>query len=201
MRILKYIALGIFCLVLLDACRTIRELRALSRCEFRIQDISRLNMANVNLLSIKELSDLNLADAAKVGLGFKNGSLPTNITFDIEIRNPNENLAAMEKLDWILELDEKSVVDNTTEKRVEVEPNGGTSTLPISTSIDIKKLLAGESLKSIVNLVSAVGGNNVEESRIRLKVKPRFRIAGILLSYPGFIKLTKTFNGKAEGEE
>ena len=191
--------LSLFLLVgILNSCRTIRELKALSKCEFRIKEINTLNLGAVDLLRINGFSDLNLGDAAKLGLAYKSGSLPLNITFNIEARNPNEKLAAMEKLDWILEVDKTNFLNGTTNQRVEVPINGGVANFPITTSFDIRKALDKESVNSLVNLISAVKGDNMEESRIRLKIKPRFKIAGITMGYPGYIKLGKTFSSKAE---
>ncbi|NJO03912.1 MAG: hypothetical protein HC880_21550, partial [Bacteroidia bacterium] len=172
MRILKITLLSLVLLTLVSGCRTIRELTAFTRCDFRVADIARLNLGNVNLLNINNLDDVNLADAAKLALAFKNGSLPLDLTFNIEARNPNDQTAALEKLDWILEVDNNDMVSGTSNDRIEVAPNGGTTTFPISTGLDIRKVLEKESLKSIVNLVAGIKGNNMDDSRIRLKNSP-----------------------------
>ena len=177
----------------LNSCRTFRELKALTKCEFRIKEINTLNLGQVDLLRINGFSDLNLGDAAKLGLAYKSGSLPLNITFNIEARNPNDKLAAMEKLDWILEVDQSNFLNGTTNQRVEVPINGGKADFPITTSFDVRQALDKESINSLVNLIAAIKGDNVEQSRIRLKIKPRFKIAGLTMSYPGYIKLGKTF--------
>ncbi|MDX2301332.1 MAG: hypothetical protein NW226_00975 [Microscillaceae bacterium] len=185
---------------MLNSCQTIRELKAFAKSEFRIKEINTLNLGEIDLLRINSFSDLNLSDAAKLGLAFKSGALPLNITFNIEVRNPNDQLAAMEKLDWILEVDQTDFVNGTTNERVEVPANGGLANFPISTSFDVRKALNKESINSLVNLVAAIKGDNMEQSRIRLKVKPRFKIAGITMAYPGFIKLGKTFESSKEVE-
>lgn len=201
MKTLKVFGLFLALFFVLNACRTIRELKAFSRCEFRQKEISKLNVGSMNALNIQSLSDLNFADAGKLALEFKNGTLPLNVTYDIEIRNPNEKTAALEKLDWILELDNKSMVSGTTSERVQVDPSGGLAIMKISTGFDLRKALEKESLDKIINLVSAMKGDNEDQSRIRLKIKPRFIIAGITMGWPGYIKIGKTFKSKAEGEK
>ncbi len=196
MKKLRVITVFLCLCLALQSCKTIRELVAFSKSEFRLDKVTNLNMNGINLLNINSFSDINLADVAKLGLAFKNGSLPLNLTFNIEARNPNESTAALETVNWILELDDNEILNGTSSDRVEVAPNGGVTSFPISTNLDVKKVLSGESLKSIVNIVSAVKGDNPEESRIRLKIKPSVRVLGTRVGYPGYIKLGKTF--KAE---
>jgi LEA14-like dessication related protein len=190
----------IFLLLQVSACRTIRELKALTKCEFRQKDISKMDMAGKNLLQISSFTDLNLADAAKIGAAFKQGSLPLQIIYNLEVRNPHEKVAAMEKLDWIIAIDNKDFINGTTQQRVEVQPNG-TATLPLSVSFDLRKAFEKEQLSSLVNVVTGLAGENQESSRIQLKIKPRFIIAGITMGYPGFIKVGKTFKGSNDVEK
>ncbi len=193
MRLSKSFLLLLALLISLHACRTLKELRAFTKCEFRIDQIQQLNLGGVNLLNINDFSDLNVSDVAKVGLAFKNGSLPLNITFNIEIKNPNEQTAALEKLDWIIEVDENDYVNGTSNERTEIAPNGGVNDLNLSTALDVRKALQGESVQSLVNLVAGIKGNNQEDARLRLKIKPRFKFLGTTVGYPGYLKLTKEF--------
>ncbi|NJL13715.1 MAG: hypothetical protein HC913_12400 [Microscillaceae bacterium] len=179
-------------------CRTIREIKNFAKSEFRIKEIDRLFLGDVNLRDVQALSDLNLSDAARLGKAYQSGNLPLSITYLVEIRNPNDQTGALEKTDWILELDETDLVTGTTSQRVEVAPNGGLGILPITVSTDVRELLKKESLASMVNLMAAIKGDNQEQSRFRLKIKPRFIIAGITIGWPGYIKVGKTFESSRE---
>jgi hypothetical protein len=198
MKTIPILLCGFVLLLTFNSCRSIRELKALARCEFRVKEISKLDVGGVNALNIQSLTDLNMADAARLGLAFKNGSLPLTITFNLEARNPNDKLAALEKLDWILEVDKSDMLNGTTVERFEVPASGGLNSMPITTSIDIRKILGKETLSSILNVVAGIKGENEEETRIRLKIKPRFIVAGITMGYPGFIKVGKTFKSDTD---
>ena len=63
--------------------------------------------------------------------------------------------------------------------------------------LNAAELLNKESLNSMINLLSAIKGDNQEQSRLRLKVKPRFKIAGMTMSL-GYIKVGKTFEASKE---
>lgn len=201
MKNLKNIFCCLALLFLFNSCRTLREIKNFAKCEFRVKDISTLNLGSTNMLNISSLSDFNFAEAGKLLSQYKANALPLNITYNLEVQNSHDKLAAMEKLDWILEIDNKDYLNGTTVDRVEVQPNGGKATLPISVSIDIKKIFEKESLDAMINLISGVTGDNQEQSRIRLKVKPRFIVAGLTLGYPGYIKVGKTFKGSEAVEK
>lgn len=182
-----------FILFEFTSCRTFRELKALTKCEFRNKDFARLEVGGLNLLQYQDLSQINLLEAGKLALQMaKQPEVPMFITFNVEVRNSHEKLAALEKLDWILEVDKRDIVSGTSVDRFEVPPMG-TNTLPIQTSFDLKKILSKTSLDGIFALVKGLNGTNEEDTRIRLKIKPRFRIAGARIGYPGYIKIGKTF--------
>ena len=182
------------------SCRTIRELSAFTKCEFRQKEISKMNLLDKDMLQVKSYTDLSFADAGKFGLAYQQGSLPLNITYNLEVKNPHDKVAAMEKLDWIIAVDNKDYINGTTQQRVEVQPNG-TAILPLSVSFDIRKALEKEQISSLFNIVAGLAGANQENARIQLKIKPRFIIAGITMGYPGYIKVGKTFKGSEQVEK
>lgn len=200
-RIFYFLVLGLSMLLLLSSCRTIREMKSFARCEFRLKDISQMDIAGKSMLSVNNLSDFNLQDAAQMATAFQRGSLPLSITFRIEVRNPHDKLAAMERLDWFFGLDKQQVVSGNSSYRVEVAPNGGQAIFPVNVQLDARQLLEKESLASIINLLSSLKGNNIEDSRLSFNIKPRFRVAGVLLGYPGYIRVGKNFTAKADAPQ
>ena len=190
---MRYIILA--CLLLgLTTCRTFRELRALTKCEYRNKDFGRLEVGGVNLLKYQSLEDINLLEAGQLALKMsQQAEIPLYITFNVEVRNNHDKMAALEKLDWILEVDKKNLVNGTSVDRFEVPPGGGVNILPIQTTLDLKKILDKGTLANIFQLIKGMNGTNEEDTRIRLKIKPRFRIAGMRIGYPGYIKIGKTF--------
>jgi len=172
----------------------------LTRCEFRKKEIDKLNLGEVNVLNVSALTDLGFADIAKLGKSFANGSLPLAVNFQIEVRNPNDALAAVNKVEWILEIDDREMTRGTTNQRIEVPP-GETTTFPLGTTLNLRKILSGESKNSVLNFAMNLVGKGEEQSRIRLKIKPFFRILGAQIGYPGYIKLGKTFGGGGKVEK
>ncbi len=197
MKIIKNLLFITLLLATFQSCRTIREVKNFAKSEFRIQNVDKMNLGEVDLKNIQGFADLGLRDAAQLGLALKNKTLPLNLTYIIEVRNPNDKTAALEKLDWVLELDKTDILSGTSNDRIEVAPNGGTASFPISMGLNAAELLNKESLNSMINLLAAIKGDNQEDSRLRLKVKPRFRIAGMTMSL-GFIKVGKTFESSKE---
>ncbi len=177
-----------------SGCRTFREFGALSKCQFRNKDFGKMEIGGLNLLRYNSVQDVDFIKAGEIALKLsQQAEMPFVVTFNVEVKNDHEKLAALERMDWILEVDNKDVINGTSTERFEVQPLS-TNVLPITTSFDIKKILGKGSLDGIFALVQ---GRNEEDSRIRLKIKPRFRIAGIRIGYPGYIKIGKT-SKKAE---
>lgn len=197
---LSKILLFIFITTIFISCGAVKRAANLTRCEFRKKDIDKLNLGKVDVRNINTLTDLGFSDIANLGRAFKNGSLPLDVNFQIEVRNPNEALAAVNKIEWILEIDNREMTRGTTNQRIEVQPKQ-TTTFPLSMSVDLKKILNKESKNSLLNFAMNLVGTGEEETRIKLKIKPFFRILGAQIGYPGYIKLGPTFGGGGKVEK
>ncbi len=178
---------------LFSGCQSIRELNALSKCQFRNKDFAKMEIAGVNILGVTSWQNMDLIKTSELTYRVaQQDQIPFTTTFNIEVKNDHDKMAALEQMDWILEVDNKDVINGTSTQRFEVPPLG-TNILPITTTFDVKKILNKSTLDNIFALLQ---GNNEEDARIRLKIKPRFRIAGIRVGYPGYIKISKTFKHK-----
>lgn len=178
------------------SCSTLRELASLKQCEFRMQGMRNIVAAGVNISGQTSLSGLNLLDAGKILNAVKQGSLPVNLILDIEIRNPNKQLAALNKTDYIAYLDGNEIFNGSTSQRVEIPGNNQTATLPLNIQFDLIKLMQGKTQNAIINLLFNLAGASSVPSTLTLKVKPSITLAGMMIPYPGFIDVTTQFGGK-----
>lgn len=185
---------------ILVSCGAIKRAANLTRCEFRKKEIDKLNLGNTDVRNVRALTDLGFTDITNLGRAFKNGSLPLDVNFQIEVKNPNDAVAAVNKIEWVLEIDEREMTRGTTNQRIEVQP-GQTTTFPLGMRVDLKKVLSGESKNSLLNFAMNLVGAGEEQTRIKLKIKPFFRILGAQIGYPGYIKLGPTFGGGGKVEK
>jgi hypothetical protein len=178
----------------LTNCRQIRELSAFSKCEFRMASVQNTTLAGVNVQNVRSLSDLNLLQAGRITTAYASGSLPLNLLLNIDVRNPNAATAALNSLEWILQIEGKDIVDGTVNDRVSIAPNGGVITLPIRISADLRKIMDKNTAEQNINLgLGLAGQGNRPSPKMTLKVKPSLLIGGATVRYPGYINVNTDF--------
>ena len=176
-----------------DLSRQISEMTAFSKCDFRLHTVENLKLSGVDIQNIKTYSDLNLLDIARISTSFAKGAVPLTFTLNVQIKNPNSATAAMNKMEWILFIDDIEMLQGTSEQRTEIPPNGGISTLPLQINADLMKVLTVESAEAISNFAFNLAGQGNRPSRIMLKIKPTIMVGSIPITYPGYISVRNEF--------
>lgn len=176
-----------------SSCVQLKEMATLSKCEFRLASVQNLSLAGVNVQNITKFSQLNLLDAAKITTAIASGNLPLTFTLNVDVKNPNSIKASMNSLDWILLIDDIEMLNGIVNKRFEIEPLGGVTTLPIALNIDLKKALSSSSGDALLNFGLNLTGVGNKPSRMTLKAKPSILVAGNTIKYPGYINIRNEF--------
>lgn len=180
----------------LVSCKQVKEAMTLAKCDFRLKNVESLKLDQVELWGLKAYTDISFIDIGKLGVTYASGSLPMNLKLNLEIRNPNSAKAALNRLDWILLIDQNQVAEGTTNYRVEVEPKGGVASMPLTISTDLKQALTGQSLKSLVNLALNFFDAGGAPSKLTIKAKPWISIGNSSIAYPGYINVKKEFGAE-----
>lgn len=179
--------------ILLTNCRQIRELQSFAKCDFRINTVKNTTLAGVDVQNVRSFDDLNLAQGIKITSAYAQGSVPLNLVVNVDVKNPNASNAAMNRMEWIMLIDDREIVDGVVNDRVEIAPNG-VSTLPIRISTDLKKVLDSMPREEAINMGFGLTGSGDKPTRITLKVKPSILVGGTAVNYPGYIKINSEFN-------
>ncbi len=177
---------------LFSSCEESKELMAFTQCKFRMASVEKPIVAGVNLSGTKSVSDISLTSMAKLGIAFASGNIPLQFTVNVEGNNPNTQTAAINKLDWILTVDEKQIAESTLNERIELSPNGGKTIIPLKIACDLKQLTEKETLKNLLSLAMNIGGEGKEASRVGIKIRPYITVAGQSIAMH-YIKLDKEF--------
>lgn len=176
------------------SCRSIRQGKALSKCEFRLESLENIRLANVQIDKVKSITDLNLLDAGKITLAFaRNSSLPMDMVVNIEVKNPNSKTAGLNELKWILYIDDVQMAEGESIQRFEVPPNGS-NILPLNVNLDLKKAFKGKSRSALLRFAFNMAGFGKTASRVKVRAKPSFKVLGGTIRYPGYIKITREFS-------
>lgn len=178
------------------------EMYNLTRCEFKLNTVEDVHLAGVYIQNYDQFSDLNFTDALKLTNAFLSKNLPLDFTLNIATKNPNQQKAALNKLQWILYIDNIEMTRGTTNKRIEIPPNGGMSNLPLNLNIELFNALSGDSKDAILNFGFNLAGQGNKPTRITVKAKPTVYVSGRAIDYPGYITIENEFtSGGNSGSE
>lgn len=177
------------------SCRTVRELKALSKCQFRIASLVNARLAGINVQNIRSFSDLNFSQAAKVTSAYLAGNLPLEFTLNVEVKNPNSQLAALNRLDWIAMYNDIELVNGVVNQRVAVQPNGGVASIPLGIRCNVKQVLQKLGQQKALESSFELADERNRPKRVALRLKPSITVSksGKSIPYPGYITVKKDF--------
>jgi hypothetical protein len=189
----KYLSLIFLLFIFLPACQTLQLMQNFARCEFRLAQLANITALGINMDNKRSFADFNLLDAGKVVQALAGNQFLLNFVANVEVRNPNAEAAGMSRMDWILVVDSKEVLNGTMNQAVNVPANNGTTTMPLSLSIDLKKIFANQGRDETLGLAFDLAKQGNNTSRLMLRVKPYINIAGAEIAYPGYLNIKKDF--------
>jgi len=183
---------------LFSGCAQLQQLTNFSKCEFRTTTVDNLTLGGVNVQNVTSVADFNLMTLGGLLKSVAAGKMPLNFTINIEAKNPNTGLAAMNKIEWIAIIDSTELTRGIVDQRVEI-PAGTTAIVPINIQSDLLQVFKGHAGKSLLNLgLNLAGADGVPSSRLTIKIKPTVLIGTYPLQYPGYIKVSKEFGSQIE---
>lgn len=170
------------------------EIKNFARCEFRLESVDHMKLGGVNIQG-KQVSDLGIMDYAKITSAIASGSLPLTFDLNVQSKNPNTGMAAMNKLEWVLFIDEIEMTRGILNERIAI-PALGIVNFPVSMNIELMEALSGKSGEALINFAFNLSGSGSRPSRITLKGKPTIYIGKNPVEYPGFITITHEYGGR-----
>jgi len=176
-----------------DVLQQIGEMATFARCEFRLSTVEGITLGGVNVQKVSNLNQLNLQDAARLTAALASGQLPLDLTLNVQVKNPNTSAASLNRLEWILFIDDIQMVSGLNQNTVNIPPQNGTATLPLRISVDLKKALSGRSGDALLNFGLNLAGAGNRPTRIMLKAKPSIVVAGNTVPYPGYLSIRNDF--------
>lgn len=190
---------AILLLVVLNGCglsRQAQEAATLSKCEFRLISVDKITLGGVNFQNVKSVSDLGFTDLAMLMGGFSSPVFPLTMQVNLEGRNPNTRQAGVNRVDWILYIDDVQITSGSLDKPFLIPPNNGITIIPVQVAMDLKKALSGESSEAMINFAMNLAGMGNKSTKLKIRIKPTILIGGKEWTYPGFINVTTTYSGR-----
>jgi len=187
--------LAVFLFSQCDVARQARRASNLANCEFRIRSVEHVNLAGVELQHIRSVSDLNISDVALILGGFTSPVFPLSMQLNLDGRNPNPTEAGLNRLEWVLFIDDIQMTSGILEQPV-VIPAMSTADIPVVVGMDLKQALSGKSSGAMLNFCMNLSGVGTTPTRFKIKLKPSVLVGGTTLKYPGYITVNTTYTSK-----
>jgi hypothetical protein len=195
-KVIKILVIAILALAVVPSCGVLEQtaqMQRLSLCTFDVTGVDNIKLAGVNLRQGMSYSDLNAAQVMSLTGALFSRNLPLEFIMNIKVDNPNDNLAAMNRMEYIILLDGLQLVTGAVNERYEV-PAGGSTTIPMKLQLELFEALSGETGDALVNLAFKLTGNESNPSELLFRVKPFIRVGGRELAYPGYLNVGHTLN-------
>ena len=184
----------ILIILLAPGCSILSELTALTRCEFSFHSAVDPRVCGINITHRQSFSDFNLLDGQAIAASILRGSLPFEITANVEVMNPGSVTAAVNSLEWIAYIDDIQIANGVINRRVEVSPGGGKAMVPVVVQSDLFDYLEGDNPRTMLNFALNLVDAGNQPTRFSMKIKPSVLIGSQPLYYPGFFTITKEFS-------
>ncbi len=184
---------SVFIPLMFSSCSFLKEMTSFSKCEFRTTTLENPKLAGIDVSHIKGFGDIGFAEMAILTTAVMKGKMPLEFTLNIEARNPNPVTAAMNKLEYIVFIDEVEVASGQLNERIEIPANGGVTAIPLRLHTDLLELLEKDSRDALINFGLNLADEGSRPTRVSLKVKPSILIAAIEIAYPGYFTVKYDF--------
>ncbi len=150
-------------------------------------------IAGVDISNIHSFTDLNFVDMGIISSSFLRGDLPLSFTLNVEVRNPNPAMAALNGLEYLAFIDDVEVARGQLDRRIEIPANGGITTIPLRLSTDLIDILKKDSRQALVNFGLNLADAGNRPTRVSIKVKPTILVGAMEINYPGYFTVKHDF--------
>ncbi|MFM2376181.1 MAG: hypothetical protein RLZZ165_1278 [Bacteroidota bacterium] len=175
------------------SCKAVRERKSLSPCQFRIGTVTGIELAGVNVQRIRKFADLGLRDATLARIALATGNLPLSMTVHLEVKNPNRQQAALNRLEWVVMVDQYDILSGVVSDSVTIAPHGGMDTIPIPVSVNLRSLLKTMGKNEILEFAMGLTDQSDRPSRVALRVHPAIMVGRHPLEYPAWFTVNREF--------
>ena len=178
-----------------DVTKSLSGTYNLTQCQYKYNSINGLTLAGVNLQNVTSLSSLNPITAANLIAAFGKSSIPLQFTLNLNIKNPNNQQALLNGLQYIIEIDNVEMTTGSIDSRIQIA-SGQTTQLPVNIAFDLKKAMSGQSGDAIKNMAFNFVGLGDKPSNVTVRLKPSVDIGGKLIPVPFYIPVSFSYGGK-----
>jgi hypothetical protein len=189
-------ALGLLVVLAFSSCgisEQVQQAKAFKGAQIRLASVDQATVAGIDVTQIRKPSDVSTVDKARLVAAYATGNIPLRMRVNLEVRNPNDEVAALNELDYIALIDGKEVAKGRSTERIEVAP-GGTTIAPLTLESNLREVVGEESGDALANLVLGLADRDRQPLRLTMRIRPTFITSnGRRIAPAGYINVDKEF--------
>ncbi len=195
---MKFKLLGLYlCITMLfTGCGTMGDSLSsaynITKCEYNYKSISNLTLSGMNLSSGVSLTSIPKVLSILSGTAT---SIPLDFTLNLDVKNPNATVAALNGLQYIISIDDMQFTTGQVNQSMRIA-SGETQTLPLTIGVDLANLMKNNSKSAVENIAKNFIGIGNEKSNVTVQIKPTFMIGNTPITSPVYIPVSFSFGGK-----
>ncbi|MBE0639209.1 MAG: LEA type 2 family protein [Bacteroidales bacterium] len=178
-----------------DLLNQVEGMKMLSKCEFRINTVTDIRLAEVNISNIQKISDVKPLEMLQLTNAYLNKQLPLNFNLNLLVKNPNDQPASLNRLEWILFIDDSQLLEGVINQKFVTNP-GETASLPLKVGFNLADVIEGDQINKIINYAMGLTDGSGKTTRIMIKLKPSVMIGQQSIMYPGWIEVRNEFTAQ-----
>lgn len=190
---IKHLILILLVTLGLSSCVILQQMAQMANfanCDFKFASVTDVQMLGININKNMTRSDLTLGQVLLLTNSLVNRTLPVSFNVNLDVINPNSSPASMVKMDYILSLNTREVLNTSSNNSISV-PANGSNIVSIPVSVDLFQVFTGETADAVANLAFKLAGASSDPVNVEVKVKPYITVGDQQLAYHDYITLNK----------
>lgn len=184
--------------IFLSGCGIFNQVNSaytLSQCKYSYKSLNNIQLAGLHLSDAGSLSISNLASIATILAGGKQQTIPLSMTLALNVKNPNNAIAALNGLEYAIEVENMEFTTGKLNVPLNINP-GETKILSLNIGMDLKSLMNRYSQERVAGEMSSFLGISGNPTNITVKLWPTLMIGNTPFKSPTYIPVRFSFGGK-----
>lgn len=177
-----------------SGCKSLKENKRFAKCEFKTKRISRLSIGGIEILNKRSINDFSMQEGLRLAYQVKQQKLITNLTVDLQVKNPNSDPATLRGFQYVLVIDGKEII-NTELNSVLNIPGYGERVFGVTSRFDLIKAAKDTGYDTLLKLALGLAEGRQQPVNFDLYFRPKIYVMDKKVKYRDFIKLSATYQG------
>jgi len=173
-------------------CGVSQKISLLEQCRYDIKSADSVYVAGRDITRQIKTGTFDLSSVPELAIGLLRKDIPLRARINLGIENPGSIPVEINQFDYIILFKGQELVNGTTEKRIDINPEE-TTVVPILIRANIYSILSDKNTREEIfsYLRGTDGKENMQKSLISIKIRPSIKVGKKLIKYPGYITIDK----------